>query len=278
MRCYHRATRIAVDLTKSSIGSAEFFAECARIAQLTKISGLPKPGTLGLLINDYRASTFFLDLAPRTRADYQRCLDYLKPIAETALVRFDRALVVRIRDKAATKHGRRFANYVKAVLSIIFAWGAERGYIASNPADKVKNIRREKGAPEANRPWSDAERETVLTHAPAHMRSAIGLMMFTGWDPRMPYDCRAHSITQERLLPAVRRRGSQSFGKHPRRSRKFSLWRARTTPSRSAPIQAGIHGPRAVFALPGASYASNWSTKKRSVPASPFTGSDTPSR
>jgi hypothetical protein len=46
MRCYHRATRIAVDLTKSPIGSAEFFAECARITQLAKVSGPPKRGTL----------------------------------------------------------------------------------------------------------------------------------------------------------------------------------------------------------------------------------------
>jgi hypothetical protein len=140
IRCYHRATRIAVDLTKIPIGSVEFVAECARIADLTKISGPPKPGTLGLLIAEYRASPCFLDLAPRTQADYQRCLDYLKPIADTALARFDSALIVRIRDKAVTKHGRRFANYVKAVLSIVFNWGADRGYIASNPAQKVKNV------------------------------------------------------------------------------------------------------------------------------------------
>ena len=170
MRCYHRATREAVDLTKSPIGTAEFFAECARIGELTKASGPPKPGTLGLLVAEYRASPSFLDLAPRTRADYQRCLDYLKPIAETALVRFDRALVVRVRDKVATQHGRRFANYVKAVLSIVFGWGAERGYLPSNPADKVKNIRRAKNAPEANRSWSDEERHVVLAHA----RSGLG--------------------------------------------------------------------------------------------------------
>lgn len=133
---------------------------------------------------DYRASPSFLDLAPRTRADYQRCLDYLQPIADTPLDRFDRALVVRIRDKTAVKHGRRFANYVKAVTSILFAWGAERGYVKLNPAEKVKNIRRQKGAPEANRPWADEERHAVLDDAPAHMRPAIALMMFTGLGPK----------------------------------------------------------------------------------------------
>ena len=104
--------------------------------------GRPKPGTLGLLVAEYMASGAFFDLAPRTKADYQRCLDYRKPIADTPLHRFDRAIVVRIRDKAAMQHGRRFANYVKAVLSIVFAWGAERSFLKENPAAKLKNIRR----------------------------------------------------------------------------------------------------------------------------------------
>jgi hypothetical protein len=184
MRCYHRKSRIAVDLERAPFGSAEFFAECARITALTTVSGPPKPGALRLLITEYRASPAFLDLAPRTRSDYQRCFDYLAPISDTALVKFDRGLVVRIRDKAVARHGRRFGNYVKAVISIIFAWGAERGYVASNPAEKLRNIRRQKGAPEANRPWADEEREAALNAIPAHMRPAIGLMMFTGLGPK----------------------------------------------------------------------------------------------
>ena len=102
MRCYHRNTRTSVDLEKAPLGSAEFFSECARITELTRMAGPPKPGTLGLLAAEYRASRSFLELAIRTRADYQRCLDYLQPIADTPLVRFDRALVVRIRDKAGS--------------------------------------------------------------------------------------------------------------------------------------------------------------------------------
>jgi hypothetical protein len=140
MRCYHRTTRTPVDLEKAPLGSAEFFAECARVAELTKMAGPPKPGMLGLLVAEYRASQSFMDLAARTRADYQRCLDYLRPIADTPLVRFDRGLVVRIRDKAAVKHGRRFANYVKAVLSILFAWGAERDYVKANPAEAEEGL------------------------------------------------------------------------------------------------------------------------------------------
>ncbi len=185
LRCYHRKTRKPVDLAKAPVGSAEFIAECAKIAALADAkSTKEKPGTLGLLICDYRKSPGFQDLAPQTQFDYQKIFDYLRPIADTQLVRFDRPLVVRIRDKAAASKGRRFGNYVKAVLSIVFGWGRERGYLADNPAAGIKDIRRQKGAPEANRPWSDQERDAVLDAVPGHMRPAIALMMFTGLGPK----------------------------------------------------------------------------------------------
>jgi integrase len=185
LRCYHRKTGASVNLAKAPIGSAEFLAECAKIAALAEAkAGKEKPGTLGLLICDYRKSPVFQDLAPRTRADYQILFEYLRPIADTALVSFNRPLVVRIRDKAAASKGRRRGNYVKAVLSILFSWGRERGYLADNPASGIKDIRRQKGAPEANRPWSDQERDAVIDAAPAHIRPAIALMMFTGLGPK----------------------------------------------------------------------------------------------
>jgi integrase len=183
VRCYHRKTRIPIDLDKAPLGSAEFFAECERISNTFKATA-PKPGTLGLLIEEYRKSPAHTDLAPQTISDYAKCANYLKPIADTALVRFDKPLVVRIRDKAAEMRSRRFANYVKAFLSLLFSWGSERGFIHSNPAAGIKDLRRKKGAPEANRPWSDEERDAVLASAPAHMKPAIALMMFTGLGPK----------------------------------------------------------------------------------------------
>jgi hypothetical protein len=184
-RAYHRKTRTPVDVDKAPLGSAEFFAECAKITALAEAKAVKeKPGTLGLLIRDYRASASFQDLAPQTQSDYQKIFDYLHPIADTPLVRFDRPLVVRIRDKAAGSKGRRFGNYVKAVLSIVFGWGSERGYLANNPASKIRDLRRQKGAPERNRPWSDEERHAVLDAAPSHMLPAIAIMMFTGLAPK----------------------------------------------------------------------------------------------
>lgn len=183
IRCYHRVTREVIDLSVVALGSAEFFAECGRIASL-KASISVKPGTLGRLIQLYRAHDAFLDLAQQTKSDYQKIFNYLHHISDVSLAKFSRPLVVRIRDRAAASKGRRFGNYVKAVLSVIFGWGAERGYIKENVASGIKDIRRKKGAPRANRPWSDAERLAVLDDVPAHMRTAFGLMMFTGLGPK----------------------------------------------------------------------------------------------
>lgn len=183
-RCYHRASNAKVDLEKYPFGSTSFIAECERINAMAAKGDVAKPGTLGLLIARYRAHSAFTDLKQRTRVDYLRCADYLRPVADTPLTRFTTPLVVKIRDTAAENHGRRFGNYVRTFLSLLFQWGRERGYIATNPAASIKAIRKPRDAPYANRPWADDEREAVLEAIPAHMRLPIVLMMFCGLDPQ----------------------------------------------------------------------------------------------
>jgi integrase len=136
------------------------------------------------LIRDYKASSAWKDRAPRTKADYNRVFDWLHPIADTPLKRFNRPLVVQIRDKAVARKGRRFGNYVKAMLSILFAWGKERGRIADNPASGIKDLDRPRGAPEPNRIWTDEERQVVLDGAPPALRQALALMAYTGLGPK----------------------------------------------------------------------------------------------
>ena len=42
-RCYHRKTGSPIDLAKAPLGSAEFFAECARLTELARVT-TPKRG------------------------------------------------------------------------------------------------------------------------------------------------------------------------------------------------------------------------------------------
>ena len=182
-RCYHRATATAIDLKRSPMGTAAFFAACQHITKLYDTTETAKPGTLGLLIKEYRAHDSFQNLAARTRKDYQRCFDYLKAIEDTPLAKFSPPLIVRIRDKAGTQLGRKWGTYVKTTLSLIFSWGLERGYVDTNPALRVTGIKKSKDAPDANRPWSDTEREAVRSGATANLWLPISLMMFCGLDP-----------------------------------------------------------------------------------------------
>lgn len=105
-------------------------------------------------------------------------------IRDTPLLRFNPPLVAKIRDKAAEQIGVRWANYVKATLSVVFGWGVERGYMKTNPAFRLKAVPRPKDAPQANRPWTDDERDAVLGALPAHMRLPVALMMFCALDPQ----------------------------------------------------------------------------------------------
>lgn len=183
-RCYHRATRTAVDLEKAPLGSAAFFAECAKIAEAVEAKAeQAKPGTLGMLIGLYRSHRAFTELAPRTQKDYQRIFSYLQPIADTPLARFDAPTIARIRDKAGER-GYRHGNYVKQVLSILLGWGAERGHVNENAAQKVKGLSRPKGKASANRPWSDDELHAVLGAAHSHLRPVLALMAYTGLGPK----------------------------------------------------------------------------------------------
>ena len=163
-----------------------------------------------------------MDLAEQTRGDYQKVLDYLKPIGGTALIAFDKPLVVRIRNKAAALIGRRFGNYVKTVLSILFGWGSERGFLKTNPADVIRDIRRKKSAPEANRPWSDAERHAAL-------------MMLTGLGPKDALTLPRNFYKASEIATRRAKTGEPVFWPAPAELVAIRTRPQHTTPLRSVP-------------------------------------------
>lgn len=183
-RAYHRKTGEKIDCTVFEVYSLAFNMEVHRINEQHKAVEA-KPGTLGMLIKLYRASAFTSgDLAARTISDYEKCFEYLRPIEDTPLSRFNSPLIVKMRDKARSSRKDHFANYLVRVVSLLFAWGKERGHVSDNPAAGIRAIRKKKGAPAANRPWTDAERDAVQAALPKHMLLPFTLMMFYGLDPQ----------------------------------------------------------------------------------------------
>lgn len=137
-------------------------------------------GTLGSLMKAYRASPEFSAKADATKADYLDVMDWLAGIDGLALSKIDTPTVMKIRDKAFKKHKRRFANYVLAVLSLMFNWGIPRGLATGNPAEKAEKIAKPRGSREVNRAWRSVELQAVLTVMPTELRVAVALSAYAG--------------------------------------------------------------------------------------------------
>lgn len=163
-------------------GTVEFYLEFERADQYwkNKNSKLPRTDTLGYLIEEYKKSNKFVNLATRTRKDYNGYINYLQPIADVPLVEIDTVFIRRLRDKALEKHYIRYANYVLSVLSAIFSYGVEYGHLQQNYCRNVSRIPRDKTKNEVNRAWSENEVKAMLKHAPKHLRLPIVISLETG--------------------------------------------------------------------------------------------------
>ncbi len=175
---YHRASGRRLE---AEFGTAEFFQELAEIERATKIAA-PTPGTLGLVIHEYMRSPDWAVLRPATRISYEKAFNALAPIHNMPISRIDRSFVFALRDqKLLKRHGTWLANYATTVLSLLFRFATDRGWMKVNPlAERVKKIRqtRENGA--GNRPWSEVECRAVIERAPPHIRLPLALAMCAG--------------------------------------------------------------------------------------------------
>lgn len=180
---YHRATKRRI---MAPPNSAAFAAEVARLDETGGATprGRDAParsayraGSWGALVAAYRASPEFARLAPRTKRDYDRVLDYLAALDDMPLIQITPPAVLAIRDKAFTQRKRRFADYTVHMLSVVLGWGRKRGHVAENAAAGVEKIGGGKGA---NRPWSDEECAAVLEEARESLKTAIAIGMYAG--------------------------------------------------------------------------------------------------
>ncbi len=177
---YHRKTGTPLP---GQPGTTEFMDTLARLNRnANRLNGAVDryANTLGALIAEYKASPEWGDRAPRTRADYEKIFNYLAPLGKMPLKQIDNGFLYALRDKAMAAHKRRFANYTLQVLRLLFNWAKRRGKMNSNPAEAVELVKKPRNAPEANRPWTPEELDTVLTAAPPELRVAIALGAFVG--------------------------------------------------------------------------------------------------
>lgn len=176
VRLYHRKSGTPID---PALSGAEIAAEVARLDKLHAPQGA-LAGTLAALLESYKKAPRFTDLAPRTKDDYHKCMDYLKPVGGTPLVLIDTAFMAKLRDKAVKAKKAAFTNHMLAMLSSAFKHGKEYGLVAVNPCLELDKAKMARDRRKPNRPWTRDERINVLAAAPAHLKPVLALARFFG--------------------------------------------------------------------------------------------------
>jgi integrase len=160
------------------------------------------PGTFGELVRDYRASSDFLNLKPKTRYEYGRHLDRMKAKwRDLPIRRFSREAVKKYQASFGDK--RRTADVAIQVLRKLLSYAVDLGRILINPALRPGKLA--KSVP--HKPWSD---EVVKKFQEANaddpqMLMVLDLGRFTGQRRqdlvRMTdhdYDGQAVAVVQEK--------------------------------------------------------------------------------
>ena len=154
-----------------------------RYAELLALATAPAPqapasGSMSELVEAYRKSAEFAALKQVTRDDYEGTLTLIKDELGTEPFRLiTQAMVKQVRDDLAATP--RKAHKVKQMVSRLYSWAAEESLVREgvNPAAKIKRL---KVRQKTITPWSDAEFDLFIAHAPAHLVIAVTLQLFTG--------------------------------------------------------------------------------------------------
>lgn len=166
---YHRATGTRIT---SEPGSLAFAAEVHALNERAKPD---IDGSLAAMITAFKSSPEWSDLAPRTRKDYSKVLDYFKPLGTDDPASYTTPDCVEIRDDALTAHGWRFSKYVGQVGSRLWNWGILHRYCHENPWSKVPAPKRPKTLGTANTAWTAQEVAIGLATAPMGLARGLAL-------------------------------------------------------------------------------------------------------
>jgi integrase len=159
-------------------GSPEFVASYNRAVTAKRE---PRTDLLISILDRFEESTEFADLADRTRKDYRRLLKLIEAeFGDFPIDAFEdrrtRGEFIAWRERLAIK-SRRQADYAFAVLARTLSWALNRGLITINPCERPGRLYR---AARTENVWTDADEAAFHAKAPAHLRLALTLALWTG--------------------------------------------------------------------------------------------------
>lgn len=160
----------------------------------------PTPFSFRALVTSYRSTGEFAQLAPLTKRDYLKRLDWIaERLGDYDATKFPRSEVIRIRDACIDRP--REANYRLSVMSILMEHAIDLDWRSDNPAKGVKKLKLGEGY----KPWTPDQIDCFREHADPIPLLAFELALGTGQRPsdlvRMrwsDYDGEAISVIQSK--------------------------------------------------------------------------------
>ena len=204
---YYRPEEHSVNI-KSELGAAAFMHDEAERESIFYSAHEASVGTMRNLIAAYKKSPDYVSLKHATRVSYERAFVVLEPFFDRQLNDLKRANIIQMRDRVLLPRYRTWmANYAVSVLSIVFRFGFDHGFMENNPLqDRVRKLRMQR-ASYPNRLWTALERRFVLDHAPPHIRLPIALAMCTGLRKADVFSIKMSAIRVGQIFIRTSKRG-----------------------------------------------------------------------
>lgn len=159
-------------------GTPEFIASYNAAVETRRAS---PAGTLQSILDAFEKSSDFAMLAERTRTDYRKHMKYIEAeFGDFPIKALDdrrtRSEFLAWRDRIAVQ-SRRNADYRFSVFARILSWAHNRGLVPLNPCERPGRLYRSNRSETI---WTDADEAAFLAKAPAHLRLALLLALWTG--------------------------------------------------------------------------------------------------
>lgn len=131
--------------------------------------------TFKRLIASYKQSPRWERLAPRTKADYSKVLEYLiDTIGDKDPTKLRRSTIIEA--QIANRHRARFANYIPHMLSILFEHAINLDWQRDNPAKGIEKLKTGEG----HKPWPAAAIATYRANVTGQALLIFELAIGTG--------------------------------------------------------------------------------------------------
>ena len=140
------------------------------------------PGSLGWAIEKFTASPEYADRAENTRRQDRRIYDELRATFGAGMLREMRDRHVKaIRDYFREKHSASVADAAVGRVTVLWKFADDHlvNDLGTNPTAGVSRAHKDKGKKE-HKPWPDKVLAAFEAHAPAHLRLAVTLLLYTG--------------------------------------------------------------------------------------------------